>query len=388
LEFAFKRSLPQREAVKRKIETVVRVRLRVPWKGMAEEANTLEAPVLERVETLIEKGEPAGCVNLSDVSELVQGLGLDEAHAQQVQDLLAERGIEVADDCGHEADTTKVENGDLAVTTSDALALFLRDLRNYPLLTKDQEVELAKRVEKGDLQAKEKLVNSNLRLVVSLAKRYQGQELPLLDLIQEGVLGLIRAAEKFDWRKGYKFSTYATFWIRQAIQRGLGNQARTIRLPIHIGQRERKIAQFDRQFQVKQGRPPTDEEIVAGTDLSQKEVDEVREVTRKITSLERPIGEEGQAEFGDLLPSDDPAVEEEVEVALTEQSLRRAVEQLPENERQVLRLRYGIDGAEPVALREAGRQLGVSSESVRNLERSALRHLAENREVAALAEAA
>jgi RNA polymerase primary sigma factor len=388
LEFAFKRSLPQREAVKRKIETVVRVRLRVPWKGMAEEANTLEAPVLERVETLIEKGEPAGCVNLSDVSELVQGLGLDEAHAQQVQDLLAERGIEVADDCGHEADTTKVENGDLAVTTSDALALFLRDLRNYPLLTKDQEVDLAKRVEKGDLQAKEKLVNSNLRLVVSLAKRYQGQELPLLDLIQEGVLGLIRAAEKFDWRKGYKFSTYATFWIRQAIQRGLGNQARTIRLPIHIGQRERKIAQFDRQFQVKQGRPPTDEEIVAGTDLSQKEVDEVREVTRKITSLERPIGEEGQAEFGDLLPSDDPAVEEEVEVALTEQSLRRAVEQLPENERQVLRLRYGIDGAEPVALREAGRQLGVSSESVRNLERSALRHLAENREVAALAEAA
>jgi RNA polymerase primary sigma factor len=288
----------------------------------------------------------------------------------------------------HERIEVRVENGELADATSDALALFLRDLRNYPLLTKEQEVELAQRVEKGDLVAKEQLVSSNLRLVVSIAKRYQGQELPLLDLIQEGVLGLIRAAEKFDWRKGYKFSTYATFWIRQAIQRGLGNQARTIRLPIHIGQRERKIAQFDREFQVKHGRPPTDEEIVAGTDLSQKEIDEVREVTRTITSLERPVGEEGQTEFGDLLPSDAPAVEEEVEVALTEQSLRRAVAQLPENERQVLRLRFGIDGAEPVALREAGRRLGVSSESVRNLERSALRHLAENREVAALAAAA
>jgi RNA polymerase primary sigma factor len=281
-----------------------------------------------------------------------------------------------------------VENGELASTTSDALGMFLGELRNYPLLSKEQEVELAQRIERGDLGAKERLVNSNLRLVVSLAKRYQGQELPLLDLIQEGVLGLIRATEKFDWRRGYKFSTYATFWIRQAIQRGLGNQSRTIRLPIHIGQRERKIGLFDRQFQARQGRPPTDAEIVAGTDLTQQEIDEVRAVTRTVASLERQVGDEGQTEFGDLLPSDRPPPEEEVEVALTEQSLRRAVEQLPDNERQVLRLRYGIDGAEPVPLREAGRRLGVSSESVRNLEKAALRHLAENREVAALGAAA
>jgi RNA polymerase primary sigma factor len=281
-----------------------------------------------------------------------------------------------------------VENGELAATTSDALGMFLGELRNYPLLTKEQEIELAQQIEKGDLAAKEKLVNSNLRLVVSLAKRYQGQELPLLDLIQEGVLGLIRAAEKFDWRRGYKFSTYATFWIRQAIQRGLGNQSRTIRLPIHIGQRERKMSIFDRQFQAKQGRPPTDEEIAAGTDLTLQDIEEVREVTRSVTSLERQVGEEGTTEFGELLPSDRPPPEEEVEIALTEQSLRRAVEQLPENERQVLRLRYGIDGAEPVALREAGRRLGMSSESVRNLEKAALRHLAENREVAALGAAA
>ncbi len=281
-----------------------------------------------------------------------------------------------------------VESGELAATTSDALGMFLGELRNYPLLTKAEEIDLAQRIEKGDLGAKERLVNSNLRLVVSLAKRYQGQELPLLDLIQEGVLGLIRATEKFDWRRGYKFSTYATFWIRQAIQRGLGNQSRTIRLPIHIGQRERKIALFDRQFLARQGRPPTDEEIVAGTDLTQQEIEEVRAVTRAVTSLERPVGEEGQTEFGDLLPSDGPPPEEQVEVALTEQSLRRAVAKLPEREREVLRLRYGIDGIEPVPLREAGRRLGVSSESVRNLEKAALRHLAENREVAALGAAA
>ena len=270
---------------------------------MPEEPTTFDEAADERFEALIQRGEPDGCVNLSEVSELVSDLGLDDAQAQQVQERLAARGIEVTDDCGQQAESMRVDNGDLAVTTSDALGLFLRELRNYPLLTRDQEVELAKRIEKGDLAAKEQLVNSNLRLVVSLAKRYQGQQLPLLDLIQEGMLGLIRAAEKFDWRKGYKFSTYATFWIRQAIQRGLGNQARTIRLPIHIGQRERKIAQFDREFQVKHGRPPSDEEIVAGTELSQKELDEVREVTRTITSLERPIGEDGQGELGDLLPS-------------------------------------------------------------------------------------
>jgi len=355
---------------------------------MAEEATTLDDATEERLEALMARGEPRGCVTLSELSDLVHEVGLDEDQTRRVHERLEARGLDVSDDCGHEAHSTKIENGELAANTSDALGLFLRELRNYPLLTKDEEVELAKRIEAGDLVAKERLVNSNLRLVVSLAKRYQGQELPLLDLIQEGVLGLIRAAEKFDWRKGYKFSTYATFWIRQAIQRGLGNQARTIRLPIHIGQRERKMGQFDRQFQVSHGRPPTDEEIMAGTELSQKEIDEVREVTRTITSLERPIGEEGEAEFGDLLPSDAPAPEEEVEVALTQQSLRRAVQQLPENEQQVLRLRYGIDGNDPIPLREAGQRLGVSAEGVRSIEKAALRHLAENREVAALAEAA
>ncbi|MEX1142189.1 MAG: sigma-70 family RNA polymerase sigma factor [Thermoleophilaceae bacterium] len=355
---------------------------------MAQDATTIDKAAEEQVDALIERGEGRGCANLSEVSDLIQELGLDDPQAQEVHDRIAARGLEVSDDCGHQADATKLENGDLAAATSDALGLFLRELRNYPLLSKEEEAELAKRIEKGDLEAKERLVNSNLRLVVSLAKRYQGQELPLLDLIQEGVLGLIRAAEKFDWRKGYKFSTYATFWIRQAIQRGLGNQARTIRIPIHIGQRQRKIAQFDRRFQVEHGRAPTDEEIAAATELSLREIEEVQEVTRTITSLDRPVGEEGETQLGDLLPSDQPAPEEEVEVTLTEESLRRAMAGLPAKEREVLELRYGIDGEEPVPLREAGRRLGVSSESVRSLEKAALRRLAENREVAALAEAA
>jgi RNA polymerase primary sigma factor len=281
-----------------------------------------------------------------------------------------------------------VDGDELAAAASDALGMFLGELRDYPLLTKQQEIALAQRIERGDLRAKEQLVNSNLRLVVSLAKRFQGHELPLLDLIQEGVLGLIRAAEKFDWRKGYKFSTYATFWIRQAIQRGLGNQARTIRLPLHIGQRERKIAQFDREFQARHGHAPTDVQIAAGTELSEREIEEVRAVTRSITSLERQVGEDGQTELGDLLPSDRPSPAEQVEVALTTQSLRRAIADLPERERLVLGLRYGIDGSDPLPLREAGRRLGVSSESVRNLEKAALRHLAENRELAAHGKAA
>ena len=180
-------------------------------------------------------------MNLSELSELTQELPEEEAEA--VADRLEARGIDVSDDCGQVAEPGPAYALDgLSAMTGDALQLFLRDVRRHPLLTPEEEIELAKRIERGDLEAKERMVNSNLRLVVSLAKKYQGHELALLDLIQEGILGLIRAAEKFDWRKGYKFSTYATFWIRQAIQRGLANQGRTIRLPVHIGQRERKIA--------------------------------------------------------------------------------------------------------------------------------------------------
>ena len=193
---------------------------------------------------------------------------------------------------------------DEAAETGEALDLFMRDIRRYPLLTKQEEVDLARRVEQGDLEAKERMINSNLRLVVSVAKRYQGHELPLSDLIQEGMLGLIRASEKFDYRKGFKFSTYATFWIRQAIQRGLANKARTIRVPVHIGQHERRIARVEDKLATELGREPTYDELAAAAELEPRQVREVLEAPRASTSLERPVGEEGSSSLGDLLPSD------------------------------------------------------------------------------------
>ena len=188
-------------------------------------------------------------MNLSEFDELVQALELMDDDVEALESYLEAQGIDVGDDCGRAGvEPTTFRNGELAAATTDALQLFLNEIRRYPLLTANQEVDLSKRIEQGDLGAKERMINSNLRLVVSIAKKYQGQELSLLDLIQEGIFGLIRASEKFDWRKGYKFSTYATFWIRQAIQRGLANKARTIRIPVHIGQRERKIVRAERDL--------------------------------------------------------------------------------------------------------------------------------------------
>jgi RNA polymerase primary sigma factor len=353
------------------------------------EQQGLDPALAERLEALIERGEEAGCVNLSELAELIQESDGDELLSQAAHERIADRGLSVSDDCGRSAvDGTAYANGDMAAITTDALQLFLREIRRYPLLSADEEVELAKRVEEGDLEAKERMINSNLRLGVSIAKNFQGQELSLLDLIQEGIFGLIRAVEKFDWRRGYKFSTYATFWIRQAIQRGLANQARTIRIPVHIGQRQRKITRVERNLAAKLGREPTDEEVAAAVELTPQEVRETREVTRTMTSLDRPVGEEGDTSLGDLLPSEERAPDEEVEIGLRERNVRAAVERLPERERKVIELRYGIDGFEPTPLREAGRRLGMSPEGVRRIERQALEHLARTREVAALGEAA
>jgi RNA polymerase primary sigma factor len=337
------------------------------------------------VASLVGRGEESGCVNLSELDELAQALELLDDDIEALEDLLEAKGIDLSDDCGRPAvEPTSFRNGELAAATTDALQLFLNEIRRYPLLTADEEVELARRIEQGDLEAKERMINSNLRLVVSIAKKYQGQELSLLDLIQEGIFGLIRAAEKFDWRKGYKFSTYATFWIRQAIQRGLANKARTIRIPVHIGQRERKIVRAERELQARLGREPSDDEIAVAAELPLTQVEEVRDAARTVTSLDRPVGEEGDTRLGDLLQGDAPPPDQEVELSLGEELLRQTIEELPDNEERVIRLRYGMDGEDPKPLRETGRRLGLSAERVRQLESKALKRLALRRELEAL----
>ena len=342
------------------------------------------------VAALVARGEErGGCLTLSEIEELAQALELGDEDVDSLEAQVEAQGIEINDDCGREGvEPTLYRNGELAAATTDALQLFLNEIRRYPLLTKDDEVELAKRIEQGDLEAKERMINSNLRLVVSIAKKYQGQELSLLDLIQEGIFGLIRAAEKFDHRKGFKFSTYATFWIRQAIQRGLANKARTIRIPVHIGQRERKIARSERELSAKLGRDPTDDEVARAAELPLDQVEEVREAARAVTSLDRPVGEEGETALGDLLESGEQAIDEEVELSLVEETLRRTIDELPTPERDVIRLRYGINGDDPQPLRETGRRLGLSAERVRQIESKALKLLATRRELEALHEAA
>src|SRR5512142_2828111 len=283
--------------------------------------------IQELVDQLVARGEARGegCVELSELSELIQEADMGDDDAQIVHDMLQERGLDVRDDCGRNGvEQTTYVNGDLAGRTTDAMALFLQEVRRHPLLTRAQEVDLAKRIERGDLEAKSQLVNSNLRLVISNARKYQGHELPLLDLIQEGILGLIRAAEKFDWRKGYKFSTYATFWIRESIQRAIANRARPIRVPVHIGQRERRIGRARAALIARLGREPTDEEIAEEAELELREVHATRQIARVVTSLDRPVGEEEETTLGALLASDASAPDEQVELAVRDAALHRA----------------------------------------------------------------
>jgi RNA polymerase primary sigma factor len=341
------------------------------------------------VAALMARGEERGCIPLSEFDELVHALDLGDEEVDALEAHMEAHGIDLGDDCGRAGvQPTTFRNGELAAATTDALQLFLNEIRRYPLLTADDEVELAKRIEQGDLAAKERMINSNLRLVVSIAKKYQGQELSLLDLIQEGIFGLIRAAEKFDWRKGYKFSTYATFWIRQATQRGLANKARTIRIPVHIGQRERKIVRAERELAARLGREPNDAEIAREAELPLEQVEEVREAARTVTSLDRPVGEDGDTALGDLLEGGTLPPDQEVEVSLSEQVLRRTIRELPETERDVITLRFGLTGEEPQPLRETGRRLGLSAERVRQIESRALKRLAMRRELEALREVA
>src|SRR5437660_5122944 len=250
----------------------------------------------ERLQALLEQGEELGCLNLSAVSDFLQEAELDDDQTTGFFEQLEEKGIVLTDDCARpDAVGSTYVNGDLAVATTDALQLFLNEAGRYKLLTAAEEVELAKRIEAGDKEAKDLMINSNLRLVVSIAKKYQGHGISLLDLIQEGIIGLIRAVEKFDWRRGYKFSTYATWWIRQAVQRGVANKSRTIRIPVHIVEREQKIARAERELTLRLGRQPTDEEVASHAKLSPKHVKEVRGAARTVASLDKPLGDDSDS---------------------------------------------------------------------------------------------
>jgi RNA polymerase primary sigma factor len=284
-----------------------------------------------------------------------------------------------------EAPETRTEQPSGAV---ESLDLFLRQARTHPLLTAAEEIELAKRIERGDLAAKEKMINSNLRLVVSQARRYQGHGLEMGDLVQEGMLGLIRAVEKFDWRRGFKFSTYGTLWIRQAIQRGLQNHGRTIRVPVHVAQRQVKVRKIEAELNTKLSREPTDEEIAAVAELPVEEVAELRELSRGLTSLDQPVGDDGETALGDLLASEQPSPTEEVEQSDRDNRLGSVVEQLPEDERNVIRLRFGLTGDEPRTLRQTGSALGITTEQARQLEERGLSRLASSNELASLRDAA
>jgi RNA polymerase primary sigma factor len=335
---------------------------------------------------LVEHGEEHGCVHMTELYEIVQRLELEEDDIEVLLERLESHGIDLTDDCSRavEADVAYT-NQQVASATTDSLQLFLNEAGRYPLLTAAQEVELAKAIEGGDKDAKDLLVNSNLRLVVSIAKKYQGHGLMLLDLIQEGIIGLIRAAEKFDWRKGFKFSTYATWWIRQAVQRGVANKARVIRIPVHIVEREQKISRAERELLTQLERTPTDEELAQKAKLPLKQVREVRNAARAVASLDRPVGEDDSASFGDLFASEELTPDQQVEVDLTEKALHAAISALPEREQRILTLRYGLSGTEdPKSLEEIGRILGITRERVRQLEAEALRRLAERREIAAM----
>jgi RNA polymerase primary sigma factor len=339
---------------------------------------------------LLDRAEDTGSLCFGDIATLVSRLELDDEAQGGIEDEARMRGLELTDDCGRaDVPATHYANGELAGATTDALSLFLREVRRHPLLTAAEEIELAKRIENGDETAKERMITSNLALVVSIAKRYPTDGMTLLDLIQEGIFGLIRAAEKFDWRRGFKFSTYATYWIRQAIQRGLENKERTIRIPTNVLQRERRVQRAEKELQAQLGRPPTDEEVARRADLGVGDVEALRDMARTVTSLDRPVGESGEAAFGDLLPSDATPPEEEVHVSLREGAVRRALGGLSDVEREIVELRYGLDGEQqPVGVQEIGRRLGLRQTEVRALERRALERLSTVREIEALREAA
>jgi RNA polymerase primary sigma factor len=346
----------------------------------------------EDLRQLVESSEERGSLLQSDLNDVLEPLSLDALEIDLLYRELETRQIDIVNDLGEDGERAQPrpqqEAPPLQIsweTTTDALQLFLREAGRHPLLTAAQEVELAKKIEADDAEAKQRMIQSNLRLVVSIAKNYRNQGLPFLDLIQEGTLGLIRAVEKFDWRRGYKFSTYATWWIRQAVARALADKARTIRMPVHIVERMQKMNRAERSLWAALGREPTLEEIAEEANLPLQQAKEVRAAARASTSLDAPVGETDDAVLGDFVPGDGPLPDEVVEDSLRSQTLATALRALPERHRHVVVLRYGLDDAEPKTLEEIGRRLGLTRERVRQIEVEALKRLATLHEMEAVA---
>jgi RNA polymerase primary sigma factor len=335
----------------------------------------------DELQQLLDTAEQAGSLKATALADVLETHELDALEQDALYRELDRRGIEVIVDEQKDEEPPPAPATAPQETTTDALQLFLREAGRHALLTAAQEVELAKKIEKGDGRAKQLMIQSNLRLVVSIAKNYRNQGLPFLDLIQEGTLGLIRAVEKFDWRRGFKFSTYATWWIRQAVARALADKARTIRMPVHIVERLQKMNRAERTLWTQLGREPTLDEIADEASLPLQQAIEVRAAARASTSLDQPVGEADDAVFGDFVAGEGPLPEEQVELSLRSQAIKEALEALSERERQVVVLRYGLTDAEPKTLEEIGRRLGLTRERVRQIELDSLKRLASLREL-------
>jgi RNA polymerase primary sigma factor len=335
----------------------------------------------EEVQGLLEHAQARGAVDTAELNAVVEALELDSVETEALLRELERRGIELVERLELNEKPLQPTGRSSDEVSTDALELFLREAGRRPLLNAAQEVELAKRIEHGDTDAKQLMIESNLRLVVSIAKRYRNQGLPFLDLIQEGTLGLIRAVEKFDWRRGYKFSTYATWWIRQAVARGIADKARTIRMPVHIAERRHKLNRAERSLVTKLGREPTLEEIAEQACLPLRHAQEVRRAPRVSASLDQPIGELEDAVFADFVASEGPLPEEEVELSLRSEALIEVLSILEDREREVLVLRYGLGDDEPKTLEEIGHGLAVTRERVRQIESAALERMASFREM-------
>ena len=344
----------------------------------------------EGARSLVEAAEERGHVEPTELEAFALEHDLDDADVEQLTRELEAIGLEVNDPRSEEdakpaQPAQKTPDPDVIVGSADSLQLFLADVGRHKLLTASEEVTLAKAIERGDMLAKRRMIESNLRLVVSIAKGYRGLGVPFLDLIQEGTLGLNRAVEKFDWRRGFKFSTYATWWIRQSVQRAVANHARTIRVPVHVVERQQKLSRAARRLEVELGREATKHELAEATGLPMQHVDEALGAAHASVSLNQTVGSDDEGELGDLFADREAADPfDEAEESLRRQGVRKALDALPERERRILELRFGFDG-EPWTLEAIGHELDLTRERVRQLEAQALARLSALRELSSVA---